>query len=265
MRWQAALALPIFLSAVWFHALSTIKPLPSTLQNKTILLLIAHPDDEAMFFSPTLLTLTSPVYGNKLKLLCLSTGNADGLGDVRSKELIASGLQLGISSAEDITIIDDSAVLPDSMTASWPSSTIASYITTHAAGVDVIITFDEYGVSQHPNHISLLRGAQQYISGLKTFVEDAGKITALYTLRTVGILHKYLFVFDALSGIFSSPSLRGEDEVEEKVMFVCTPAQVRTGQLAMATAHKSQMRWFRWGWIGLSRYMVINDLNLVRL
>jgi hypothetical protein len=25
----------------------------------------------------------------------------------------------------------------------------------------------------------------------------------------------------------------------------------------------SQMRWFRWGWIGLSRYMVVNDLKRV--
>lgn len=31
----------------------------------------------------------------------------------------------------------------------------------------------------------------------------------------------------------------------------------------MTTAHVSQMRWFRWGWIGLSRYMVVNDLKRV--
>jgi N-acetylglucosaminylphosphatidylinositol deacetylase len=29
----------------------------------------------------------------------------------------------------------------------------------------------------------------------------------------------------------------------------------------MTTAHESQMRWFRWGWISLSRYMVLNDLK----
>jgi len=33
----------------------------------------------------------------------------------------------------------------------------------------------------------------------------------------------------------------------------------------MTTAHKSQMRWFRWGWIVLSRYMVVNDLKLEKL
>lgn len=44
------------------------------LQNKRICLLIAHPDDEAMFFAPTVLALTRPELGNHLKILCLSTG-----------------------------------------------------------------------------------------------------------------------------------------------------------------------------------------------
>ena len=42
--------------------------------NKRICLLIAHPDDEAMFFSPMVLALTRPELGNHLKILCLSTG-----------------------------------------------------------------------------------------------------------------------------------------------------------------------------------------------
>lgn len=44
------------------------------LRNKRILLLIAHPDDEAMFFAPTLLALTRPDRGNHVKILCLSSG-----------------------------------------------------------------------------------------------------------------------------------------------------------------------------------------------
>lgn len=41
---------------------------------KRICLLIAHPDDEAMFFSPTVLALTLPELGNHLKILCMSSG-----------------------------------------------------------------------------------------------------------------------------------------------------------------------------------------------
>lgn len=44
------------------------------LYNKRICLLIAHPDDEAMFFAPTVLALTKPEFGNHLKILCLSSG-----------------------------------------------------------------------------------------------------------------------------------------------------------------------------------------------
>jgi N-acetylglucosaminylphosphatidylinositol deacetylase len=34
---------------------------------------------------------------------------------------------------------------------------------------------------------------------------------------------------------------------------------------AMTQAHRSQMVWFRYGWITLSRYMVINDLRLEKV
>ncbi len=44
------------------------------LHNKRICLLIAHPDDEAMFFAPTVLALTRPETGNHVKILCLSSG-----------------------------------------------------------------------------------------------------------------------------------------------------------------------------------------------
>lgn len=46
------------------------------LQNKRICLLIAHPDDEAMFFAPAVLALTRPELGNHLKILCFSTGTS---------------------------------------------------------------------------------------------------------------------------------------------------------------------------------------------
>lgn len=36
-----------------------------------------------------------------------ATGDADGLGEVRKKELVKSGLQLGIGSKQDILVIED--------------------------------------------------------------------------------------------------------------------------------------------------------------
>lgn len=63
--------------------------------SKNILLVTAHPDDEAMFFAPTVLSLTmKPSF--KVFHLCLSSGNANGLGETRKVELGNSLDILGI-------------------------------------------------------------------------------------------------------------------------------------------------------------------------
>lgn len=49
------------------------------------------------------------------------------------------------------------------------------------------------------------------------------------------------------------------------LLFFSGPKEMWTAQKAMTTAHISQMRWFRWGWIGLSRYMVVNELRLEKI
>jgi N-acetylglucosaminylphosphatidylinositol deacetylase len=41
---------------------------------------------------------------------CTTTGDADGLGEIRKKELVKSGLQLGIGHKDDIMIIEDKSV-----------------------------------------------------------------------------------------------------------------------------------------------------------
>lgn len=73
-----ALLAPLLVGVFWTLS-STSSGFTSfpTLYNKRICLLIAHPDDEAMFFAPTLLALTKPELGNHLKILCLSTGKVD--------------------------------------------------------------------------------------------------------------------------------------------------------------------------------------------
>ena len=49
------------------------------------------------------------------------------------------------------------------------------------------------------------------------------------------------------------------------LLFLSGVGEMRRAQKAMTVAHKSQMRWFRWGWIGASRYMVVNDLKLAKV
>ena len=75
MNWITWASVPLLVFGLWFYTSQLTISFP-TLQGKRILLLIAHPDDEAMFFAPTLLALTRPELGNHVKILCLSSGRA---------------------------------------------------------------------------------------------------------------------------------------------------------------------------------------------
>ncbi|XP_019194812.1 PREDICTED: probable N-acetylglucosaminyl-phosphatidylinositol de-N-acetylase [Ipomoea nil] len=61
---------------------------------RNVLLVIAHPDDESMFFAPTINYLTSK--GHTVHILCMSTGNADGMGDTRKQELYLAAATLKV-------------------------------------------------------------------------------------------------------------------------------------------------------------------------
>jgi N-acetylglucosaminylphosphatidylinositol deacetylase len=118
----------------------------------------------------------------------------------------------------------------------------------------VIVTFDESGVSGHPNHVSLLRGAKEYVSTVAPHAR-------LYTLTSVSILRKYISILDGVVTLAVRGG-GGGGGGGGGLVFVSSVRGYRRAQRAMTDAHVSQMRWFRWGWIALSRYMVVNDLVL---
>lgn len=64
----------VILPSLYMYTASVVLTRFPMLVSKRICLLIAHPDDEAMFFAPTVLALTRPETGNHVKILCLSTG-----------------------------------------------------------------------------------------------------------------------------------------------------------------------------------------------
>lgn len=134
------------------------------------------------------------------------------------------------------------------------------------ATIDVLITFDKSGVSSHPNHISLYHGARHFIASLIHNRPGWGCPVDMYTLNTVSLARKYTSFFDSIISLLVmayQPKQMGAHP--SPLLFLSGPGEVRIAQKAMTTAHKSQMRWFRWGWIGLSRYMVVNDLRLEKI
>ena len=70
LRWAVA---PLIAVGLWLSAMHHANKFPG-LSGKRIALLIAHPDDEAMFFAPTLLSLTKAQHGNHVRILCMSIG-----------------------------------------------------------------------------------------------------------------------------------------------------------------------------------------------
>jgi len=68
-------------------------------QSKNVLLVTAHPDDEVMFFAPTVLALVKQAAAGNISFyhVCLSYGNADGLGATRKIELGYSLDMLGVA------------------------------------------------------------------------------------------------------------------------------------------------------------------------
>lgn len=274
MNWVTAAQIPGIIIVLWLFTAYMTRSFP-TLQGKRILLLIAHPDDEAMFFSPALRWLTRPELGNTVVILCLSSGDADGLGHIRKDELTKSALLLGVRSSEHVVVVEDKN-FPDSMTAKWDAKLIAQMLAKYfapnlasmptdkapTAGIDAIITFDKGGVSGHPNHVSLYNGATTFLKTLMQRHRGWESPVKLYTLTTTNVVRKYASVLDSVFTILACiASRKDKGEFPTPLLMVSLPGDVRKAQQAMTTAHKSQMRWFRWGWIGVSRYMVMNDLH----
>lgn len=164
-------------------------------------------------------------------------------------------------SAEKISSLLSSAFAPALQNPASPKSS-----TQPTATIDVLITFDAAGISSHPNHISLYHGARHFITSLLESRPGWDVPVALYTLTTVGIARKYASIADvfvsSVTGAFAKQELGNRPS---PLLFVSGWADVRRAQRAMTDAHLSQMRWFRWGWIGLSRYMVMNDLRLEKI
>jgi len=228
-----------------------------------VLLVIAHPDDEAMFFSPFLRWLQSGQAGlGGCFVLCLSTGNDAGLGEKRRQELYKSCATFGIPGTH-VRIVDHPA-LQDGMHVDWPVSVVAGLVCDFVTDIrpTVIVTFDDYGVSGHPNHIATYKGCVQAVSagahtpppsssGSGSGSSAAGcPAVSVLSLDSTNLCRKFSGIFDTL---FSSVS--GADLV--------TSLWHPLASLRAMQAHRSQLVWFRYLFVFLSRYSYVNTFTCV--
>ncbi|KAK0716551.1 hypothetical protein B0T21DRAFT_415275 [Apiosordaria backusii] len=122
-----------------------------------------------------------------------------------------------------------------------------------------------YGVLGHPNHISLYHGAEAFVAHGEPGRESP---VDLYTLKSVSLLRKYISVLDVFATLMTAWGRgvgRGDMAHPDGLIFMAGlfgAGGVSTAWRAMTRAHRSQMLWFRYGWVAFSRYMVMNDLSL---
>eukprot|EP00903_Cladosiphon_okamuranus_P013890 g12919.t2 len=208
---------------------------------------IAHPDDESMFFAPTLTTLKRR--GQRAALLCLSSGDFYGLGQTRKRELVKACGVLGVKE--------------DGSTEAWPADTVASHVRDFVQkfGIKTVLTFDEGGVSGHSDHTAVHRGVA-FMLRTRASSGDGGSSGSsrgaldAFELVTTGMLRKY-------SGVLDMPwSLATSYGPPLGAFFSSFSARIAWAAMA---AHQSQFVWYRRLFVVFSRYAYVNTFRRMRV
>ncbi|XP_020232964.1 N-acetylglucosaminyl-phosphatidylinositol de-N-acetylase [Cajanus cajan] len=216
-------------------------------RKRNVLLVIAHPDDESMFFTPTINFLTSK--GHNVHILCLSIGDADGKGNIRKKELFQACVALKVP-MQQVKIFNHPD-LQDGFGKVWNHSLMAKIIEeeTTSRCIDMIITFDNYGVSGHCNH-------RDVHYGVCMLLHDPQRDIEVWELVSTNILRKYSGPVDIWLSVFMA-MLHSNGTVQCLVN-----EHSRRSFIAMAQ-HSSQWVWFRKLFVALSSYTYVNTLRKV--
>ena len=167
----------------------------------SVLLIIAHPDDEIMFWTPTI----SYFLSNKinLKILCLSNGNYNGLGEKREIEFDNVSRELNLSENVILNIPE----LQDNITIKWDKKKVAEVIDDFLRknnDVKTILTFDKNGVTKHPNHISCYEGLIYYLK--ENYDELIKNNIQIYTLDSFNFIFQYTWVVPMIKNFVSKYS-----------------------------------------------------------
>lgn len=199
-----------------------------------ILLMFAHPDDETMFFTPTLLALKKG--GADIHFLCLSNGDHKNLGETREQEMQQLANYLGIP--QDRVKIEGFLDQPG---LKWNASEVANTLEHHVRDwkIHTVITFDGRGVSGHTNHISCYEGAKE----LKNRIPNVD----FYALNSGGKRTRYL-------GTLVEGSTRNSRKA------VSNSARKA---IALMKNHRSQNTWWRKLHIALSSHTYVNHLTKI--
>lgn len=222
-----------------------------------------------MFFVPTLLSLQR-VNEQSVWLLCLTTGDYDGLGKVRSKELHRTAdTVLGI----DKVLLCDHVHVRDDPGQAWDIPTTSDLIRTtlqkalkrHAvkfSGVQVI-TFDQKGVSGHINHRDTYLACRHLCLVEDTERHELPNLELWSLVSDTSPIIKYIPFWSWIlllltwCGLLASVSTKMTTQGDICIHRLQTP---RLNWQAMAS-HASQFVWYRRLFVVFSSYTYVNKLR----
>lgn len=256
----------------------------STSTSDNVLFVTAHPDDELMFFGPTLLNeirlrtqhldKTNDCFDDKqskVHLLCLSSGNYYGDGKKRVQELNDACkclLKFCLKSQENFQkqifiwqIFNDEKLI-DSPSHTWPAEYIENIVKDYIQKNQItkLITFDHYGISGHKNHIAIYEAVCKLYRSIKVNSlnkESTQPELQIWLLESVSLFRKYLAAFDIFFTVIMAWWHHDWN------MQIISSLNDYLNIVYALRQHRSQMLWFRYLYSSTSRYMFINTLKLL--
>jgi len=223
---------------LFFSSFNSYQSLKELKDAKRVLIVTSHPDDEVMFFGPTILGLLRHSR-REVYLLCMSPGREPG--HRRKHELYSSLSVLGVKPSH--TLVLRHSKLRDDPGLRWREEVVSEVIARHTSSlaIDTIITFDRHGVSGHRNHVAL------YYAVACLAMEDRER--AVFCLTSVNLLRKYSSVVDVPMSFLLCPTV-----------YLVGIREWLKIQRAMLS-HWSQYTWYRCLYMMFSRYTLINTLE----
>ncbi|MCO5586735.1 hypothetical protein L7F22_040677 [Adiantum nelumboides] len=203
------------------------------------------------FFAPTLMSLAS-LGCYHVRILSLSNGNADGLGTIREQEMLSACSFLKVP-RENVDILDDPA-LQDGQSVIWRpvliSQVIERTVTSH--NIDMILTFDSYGVSGHPNHTAVYWGVCEFLLRSAKSYKQEDLCVEAWNLESVGILKKYSGPIYGLWSMWRYRTTYQSHQFFSQSPLYCFQAMQK---------HATQWLWYRRLFVVFSHYSYMNTLR----
>lgn len=160
-------------------------------QAQRILVVVAHPDDETFGLGALLCEFVDA--GTEVSVVCFTHGEASTLGlgsgelaTIREKEFHDAGVVLGV---EQAIILD----YPDGALGEAPVRELVAQIGRNANSPDLVIAFDQGGITGHPDHVrateaAVMWGIENGVSVLAWALSEvvAKQLTDEFSVRFFG-------------------------------------------------------------------------------